>query len=198
VGQLVLALGRPSPEGVQASLGVVSAIGGPVRTRRGSLLENYLRTDTIPYPGFSGGPLIDASGHLLGINTSGLAPGISLTIPVTLAWGIADALAQHGHVRRGYLGIRSQPVPISAAARQALRREQETGLLLVGVEADSPAASGGLMVGDILVGLAGEAITDPDQLLARLVGTIVGQPSAVEVLRGGQPLTTTVTIGERK
>jgi S1-C subfamily serine protease len=179
-------------------LGVVSAVGGPVRTRRGSLLENYLRTDTIPYPGFSGGPLIDASGRVLGINTSGLAPGLSLTIPVTLAWGIAEALAQHGRVRRGYLGIRSQPVAIPGAGRQALGREQESGLLLVGVEEGSPASQGGLMVGDILVGLGDEPITDPDQLLSRLVGTIVGQPTPVEVLRGGQPLKITVKIGERK
>jgi S1-C subfamily serine protease len=198
VGQLALALGRPSEEGIQASLGVISAVGGPVRTRRGSLLDRYLRTDTIPYPGFSGGPLIDAAGHVLGVNTSGLAPGVSLTIPASLAWGVAQALAQHGHVRRGYLGIRSQPVSIPAAQRQALGRGQEAGLLLVGVEDDSPAARGGLMVGDILVGLAGEPIDDPDQLLARLVGAIVGQPAEVEILRGGQLLKIQVKIGERQ
>jgi S1-C subfamily serine protease len=197
VGQLALALGRPDSEGIQASLGVVSAIGGPVRTRRGNLLENYLRTDTIPYPGFSGGPLIDTSGKVLGVNTSGLAPGVSLTIPTALAWGIAEALAQHGHVSRGYLGIRSQPVPIPEAGRQSLEREQENGLLLVGVESGSPAASAGLMVGDILVGLAGEAIGDPDQLLSRLVGKIAGEPTPVEVLRGGKAMTIKVKIGQR-
>jgi S1-C subfamily serine protease len=198
VGQLALALGRPNEEGIQASLGVVSAVGGPVRTRRSSLLDRYLRTDTIPYPGFSGGPLIDAAGSVLGVNTSGLAPGVSLTIPASLAWGVAQALALHGHVRRGYLGIRSQPVSIPAAQRQALGREQEAGLLLVGVEEDSPAAQGGLMVGDILVGLAGEPIDDPDQLLSRLVGAIVGQPTQVEILRGGQLLKIQVKIGERQ
>jgi S1-C subfamily serine protease len=198
IGQLALALGRPSTEGIQASLGVVSAVGGPVRTGQGSLLENYIRTDTIPYPGFSGGPLVDAAGHVLGLNTSGLAPGVALTIPVALAWQIAKALAEHGHMRRGYLGIRSQPVTIAAAQRQALGRMQETGLLLVSVEEDSPAAQGGLMVGDILVGLAGEAITDPDQLVSRLSGAVVGQPTPIEVLRAGQPLTITVKIGERK
>jgi S1-C subfamily serine protease len=198
VGQLVLALGRPSDEGIQASLGVVSAVSGPVRTRRSSLLDRYLRTDTIPYPGFSGGPLIDAAGCVLGINTSGLAPGLSLTIPASLSWSVAQALAQHGHVRRGYLGIRSQPVSIPAAQRQALKREQEAGLLLVGVEENSPAAQGGLMVGDILVGLAGEPIDDPDQLLSRLVGAIVGQLTEVEILRGGQQLKIQVKIGERQ
>jgi S1-C subfamily serine protease len=199
VGQLALALGRPSPEGVQASLGVVSALGGPVRTGRGGLLEQYLRTDTIPYPGFSGGPLIDASGRVLGLNTSGLAHGgVSLTIPVGLAWQVAEALMRHGRVRRGYLGIRSQPTPLPVAQQQALGREQPTGLLLVGVEGDSPAAQAGLLVGDILVGLAGEPLTDPDQLLARLAGEIVGQSVPVEVLRGGQPVKIAVKIGERQ
>lgn len=199
VGQLVLALGRPTDEGIQASLGVVSAVGGPARTGRGGLVEKFLRTDTIPYPGFSGGPLIDVAGRVLGLNTSGLAPsGMALTLPIQLAWQTAEALARHGRVRRGYLGIRSQPVAIPAAQQRSLGRGQETGLLLVGVEEDSPAASAGLMIGDLLVGLAGEPITDPDQLLSRLAGSLVGQPTAVEILRGGQPMTIQVTIGERK
>jgi S1-C subfamily serine protease len=199
VGQLALALGRPTPDGIQASLGVVSALGGPVRTGRGGLLEQYLRTDTIPYPGFSGGPLIDANGQVLGLNTSGLAHGgVSLTIPVGLAWQVAEALARHGRVRRGYLGIRSQPTSLPVAQQQALGREQPAGLLLVGIEEDSPAMQAGLLVGDIMVGLAGESLTDPDQLLARLTGEIVGQSVPVEVLRGGQPVRIAVKIGERK
>jgi S1-C subfamily serine protease len=198
VGQFVLALGRPTPEGIQASQGVISAIGGPVRTGRGGLLENYIRTDAIPYPGLSGGPLVDAAGRVLGVNTSGLARGVALTIPTGLAWQVAAALAEHGSVRRGYLGVRSQPVDLPPAQRQALGRDQNTGLLLVGVEDDGPAAQGGLLVGDILVGLAGQPVSDPDELLARLVGALVGQPTPVEVLRGGQPTTITVKIGERK
>ena len=198
VGQLVLALGRPNAEGIQASLGVVSAIGGPVRTWRGGLLEHYLRTDTIPYPGFSGGPLIDASGKVLGINTSGLARGVSLTIPAGLVWQVAATLAEHGQVRRGYLGIRSQPVSLPAAQQQALGREQASGLLLVGVEEGSPASQAGFLVGDILVALAGKPVSDSDELLSRLVGSLVGQPVEVQILRGGQPTAITVTIGERK
>jgi len=197
IGQLALALGRPSSDGIQASLGVVSAVGGPVRTGRGGLLENYLRTDTIPYPGFSGGPLVDASGSVLGLNTSGLSRGMSLTIPVSLAWNVAQSLAEHGSVRRGYLGIRSQPVDIQATQQQSLGRQQAHGLLIVWVEDGSPASKGGLLVGDILVAINGQALNDPDELLASLVGKLVGQPAVVEVLRGGQPQTLTVTVGER-
>lgn len=198
VGQLVLALGRPTTEGIQASIGIVSAIGGPVRTGRGSLIERYLRTDTTPYPGFSGGPLVDTDGRVVGLNTSGLARGAALTIPIGLVWQIAGTLSSHGRVRRGYLGIRSQPVAIPAAQQQPLGREQAAGLLLVSVEEGSPAARGGLMVGDILVAVANQPVTDPDELQAQLTGSVVGQPTPVQILRGGQPITVTVTVGERK
>lgn len=199
VGQLVLALGRPSIDGIQASLGVVSAIGGPVRTGRGGLIEQYLRTDTTPFPGFSGGPLVDAAGRVLGLNTSGLAHGgMAVTIPTGLAWQAAEALARFGHVRRGYLGVRSQPAPITTVQRQALDREQETGLLLIGIESDGPAERAGLLVGDILIGVNGQTVTDPDELLSLLSGELIGKSAAVEVLRGGQPTSVQVTIGERK
>jgi S1-C subfamily serine protease len=198
VGQIVLALGRPDAGGIQASLGVVSALGGPVRTGRGGLLEQYLRTDAIPYPGFSGGPLVDAEGRVVGINTSGLARGASLTIPAELAWKVAETLKQHGRIRRGFLGVRSQPVEVSAVQQGALGREQESGLLLVGVERGSPADSGGLLVGDIIVAINSQPVSDPDELLALLTGEVVGKSTPVQVLRGGQPTTIPVTIGERK
>ena len=196
IGQLVLALGRPSPDGIEASLGVVSAMGGPVRTPRGSL-ERYLRTDTTPYPGFSGGPLVDAEGHVVGLNTSGFGRGAALTIPADLAWKVADQLAKHGSVKRGYLGVRSEAVEVSAAAQKALKREQAAGLLVVSVEKDSPAEAGDLMVGDILVGLDGVPVADHDTLFARLSGDAVGRSVPVEVLRGGQPKILKVKIGER-
>jgi len=197
VGQLVLALGRPTSDGIQASLGVVSAISGPARTGRGGLLESYLRTDAIPYPGFSGGPLIDAEGRVLGLNTSGLSRGAALTIPARLAWEVAAALAEHGHIRQGYLGVRSQPVEINAAQQAALGRAQASGLLLVWIEEGGPAAKGGLLVGDILAGLGGETVSDHDSLLAGLAGSQPGQAVEVQILRGGQPLTLQVVIGER-
>jgi S1-C subfamily serine protease len=196
VGQIVLALGRPSLDGIEASLGTISAINGPLRTPRG-LLDRTYRTDTTPFPGFSGGPLIDAEGHVLGLNTSGFGRGSFITIPTEVAWKVAEELAAHGSIKRGYLGIRSQPVELTAAAQKALKREQASGLLIVGLESGTPAEAGGLLVGDILVGLNGHPVSDPDELFASLSGDVVGKPTLVEILRGGEPKTVTVTVGER-
>jgi S1-C subfamily serine protease len=198
VGQLVLALGRPNNGGMQASWGIVTAISGPTRTFRGGLLDEYLQTETTPYPGFSGGPLVNTEGEILGLNTSGLTRGSSLTIPFKVAWRIAEALATHGSVKRGYLGVRTQPVEIPDAARQALQREQGHGLLVLWLEEGGPAEKGGLLVGDILVAVSGQPVGDPDDLFAALNSETVGKAIAVEVLRGGRPESVNVTVGERK
>jgi S1-C subfamily serine protease len=196
IGQIVLALGRPSTDGIEASLGTISAISGPVRTHRGQL-DRYYRTDATPYPGFSGGPLVDPDGRVLGLNTSGFGRGTFVTIPADLAWKAADELAQHGSIKRGYLGIRSQPVELTDEAQKALERQQPTGLLLVGIEKSSPAEKAGLLVGDTLVGIGGRPVADPDQLFASLSGDVVGKPTPLQVLRGGEPRTLSVTIEER-
>jgi S1-C subfamily serine protease len=196
IGQIVLALGRPSADGIEASLGTISAISGPVRTSRG-LLDRYYRTDTTPYPGFSGGPLVDAEGRVVGLNSSGFGRGTFITIPAEIAWKVADELAKHGSIKRGFLGIRSQPVEITAVAQKALKREQTTGLLIVGIEDQSPAEKSGLLVGDTLVGIGGRPVSDPDELFINLSGDAVGKPTPVEVLRGGEPKTISVTVGER-
>jgi S1-C subfamily serine protease len=198
VGQLVLALGRPNSEGMQASWGIVTSIHGPTRTFRGGMLDEYIRTETTPYPGFSGGPLANSDGEVLGLNTSGLTRGSSLTIPVKVAWQVAEALATHGSVKRGYLGVRTQPVEISESARQALQREQGHGLLVLWLEEGGPAEKGGLLVGDTLVAVSGQAVGDPDDLFSALSSETVGKAVAVEVLRGGRPETVSVTVGERK
>lgn len=198
VGQLVLAIGRPSRNGIESSLGTVNSIGGPVRTGRGGMLEKYIKTDVVSYPGFSGGPLINGEGQVFGINTSGFGGGgEAITIPADLAWKTAETLAKHGKVKRGYLGIRSQTVNIPAEAQGQLKREQENGLLIVGMEKESPAEKGGLMVGDILVGVAGVAVEHHDELFVRLGGDVVGKSTAMDVLRGGKLQTVNVVVGER-
>ena len=198
VGQLVLAVGRPSDAGIQASWGIVTAIAGPTRTHRGGMLDKYIKTETTPYPGFSGGPLLNTEGEVLGLNTSGLSHQSALTIPVSVAWRVADALAQHGSVKRGYLGVRTQPVEIPEGARNALKRDQKSGLLVLWLEEDGPAQKGGLFVGDTIVAIGGQSASEPDDLFAALTSETVGKPIAVEVLRGGRPETVNVTVGERK
>lgn len=198
VGELVLAIGRPSRNGIESSFGSVNAIGGPVRTGRGGMLDAYIKTDVVSYPGFSGGPLINGEGQALGINTSGFGGGgEAITIPVDLAWKTAETLAKHGKIKRGYLGIRSQTVNIPAEGQGQLKREQETGLLIVGMEKESPAEKGGMMVGDILVGVAGAAVGHHDELFIRLSGDVVGKATAMEILRGGKLQTVNVVVGER-
>lgn len=197
LGQIALVLGRPSPDGIEASLGTVSAIGGPIRTGRGGMLERYIRTDSISYPGFSGGPLVAADGTVLGINTSGLARGAAITIPAEIAWKIAEELVRSGRIKRGYLGIRSQAVDIPVASQNLLKRQQEMGLLIVGIENDSPASRGGLMVGDILVAVAGSPVVHHDELFMRLNGEVAGKSTPIDILRGGQPQTLKVPVGER-
>ena len=198
VGQLVLALGRPNSAGMQASWGIVTAISGPARTARGGMLDQYIQTETTPYPGFSGGPLINTEGQVLGLNTSGLTRGSSLTIPVSVAWRVAEALAAHGSVKRGYLGVRTQPVELPETVRQALNREQDHGLLVVWLEEGGPAQTGGLFVGDILVAAGGQSLGDADDLFSALGSETVGRTTSIEVLRGGRLETVQVTVGERK
>jgi S1-C subfamily serine protease len=134
---------------------------------------------------------------VLGLNTSGLANGAAVTVPAEIAWRIADTLVQHGRIKRGYLGIRSQAVDIPEASQKALQREQAMGLLIVGIENGSPAAKGGLIVGDILVGVAGSPVFHHDELFTRLDGDVAGKSTPIDILRGGQPQTVNVLIGEK-
>lgn len=196
VGQLILAVGRPSEDGPMASAGIVSALGGPVRTGQGSVLERYIRTDATPYPGFSGGPLVDTEGAVLGILTTGLSNGIPLAIPMAQVQTIVEALEQQGYIKRGYLGLSSQLVHLPEAQRAG--REQEHGLLIVNVEQDSPAEKGGLLLGDILVSLDNHTVSDTEDLQLLLTGERVGQALAVEVIRGDTLQTLSITPGQRE
>lgn len=199
VGNLVLALGR-AEKNVHATLGVVSAIGNSSegnrssRRRSGEQLEQYIQTDVVMYPGFSGGPLVDAAGQVRGLNTS-IMRGTSLAIPTPVIQRVTEALLTHGRIQRGYLGVTSQPVALPAALKTTL--EQETGLLVIAVEPGSPADTGGLVLGDTVVGMDGYSITTLDELMALLTGDRVGKRVVVNVIRGGEQREVNVVIGER-
>jgi len=196
VGELVLALGRPTEEGLEASLGIVTARGGPLLTHWGGQLEHYLGIDGVHYPGFSGGPLVDVEGRWLGVNVYPTRYGAGVVVPASLALSLVEKL-KSGGVRRGYLGIRSQTVELNPPLRQALGRSQESGLLLVGVEEGSPAAASGLMVGDIIAGFGGQTVGGHEDLLAQLHSAGPGQTVELETLRAGKLLKVKVSLGEQ-
>ena len=194
VGQFALAVGRPAGRELMASIGVVSAIGGPLRTR-GGVLEQYLRTDATPYPGFSGGALIDVRGSVLGILTTGLGGGAALAVPVAAAWRLAEPLARQGYVSRGWLGIGSQPVRIPPGQRGG--QGHQAGLLVVDLAPDGPALRGGILLGDILIVMDHQAVDSGEALQAHLGGDRVGRTVALQVIRGGALVTLEVTVGQR-
>jgi S1-C subfamily serine protease len=198
VGHFVLALGRSGPGAPSASSGIVSAVGRPWRSRRGASIEGYLRTDLTLYPGFSGGPLVDASGQVIGINTSLFAQGHGMALPLTTVRRVVETLLTQGRIRRGFVGINTQPVPLPEALAQRLALGQEAGLLVLGAEAGGPADKAGLLLGDILVGFGGAPIRDTDDLLAQLTVERIGTAVDARVVRGGELRELSITVGERQ
>ncbi len=194
VGHLVLALGRPGRT-VQATLGIVSALGDSWRTPVGGQVDRYLQTDVVMYPGFSGGPLVNAEAQVVGLNTSALLRGVSLTLPSATLSRVVDTLLTHGRMQRGYLGVSTQPARLPAAVQEELG--QETGLLIVSVEPDSPADQGGLVLGDTIVGLDEATVRHHDDLLAALSADRVGVKTPIKIVRGGEIRTFNIAIGER-
>lgn len=194
VGELVLALGRPG-QNVQASLGVISALGGAWRSLGGGKVSHHIRPDLVMYPGFSGGPLIDGAGKVIGLATSALTREGGIALSAATVQPVVETLLTHGRMRRGYLGVGVQPAQLPASVAASL--ERETGVLFNSIEAESPAATAGLLVGDILVALDGEAVERPEDLTLLLQGSQVGQTITAQIVRGGNLTDISVTVGER-
>ena len=194
VGHLILALGRPG-QSIQATLGVVSALGKAWRTGGGGGIDRYLQTDVVMYPGFSGGPLVAADGRIAGVNSSALVRGASVTIPAATVQRVVETLLAHGRMPRGYLGVGLQPVRLDAGLQESLG--QPTGLMLLSVEANGPAAQGGLLQGDVLVTLDRAAVRQVDDLQALLAGERVGKAVTVRFVRAGALHEATVTVGQK-
>lgn len=193
VGNLALALGRPG-RGVQAVLGLVTALGDRYRTGGGGEVDRYLQSDIVMYPGFSGGPLVLADGRLAGINSSALARGASLTIPAGTVRRVAETILAHGHMPRGYLGVGVQPVRLDPALHEQLG--QQSGLMLMSVEADGPAAKAGLLQGDVIVSVEGQPMRQMDDLQSLLTGS-GGKQVNIRYVRAGALHETTAEVGQR-
>ncbi len=159
------------------------------------LVGGLIQTDVTMYPGFSGGPLLGAGGEVYGMNTSGFFGGVSVAVPVASIRHSVAALLEHGKIQSGYLGIGTQAVQLPAAVADALA--QATGLLIVSVKADSPAAQAGLLVGDIVTALDEAAVEDVEELQGLLARLAVGSAVKLDFVRGGELRAGEVTIGAK-
>jgi S1-C subfamily serine protease len=200
VGQLALSVGRPGAE-VTASLGVVSAVGPEWRTARGGRIDHFVRLDVAVYDGFSGSPLVTASGQVAGLCTSGLTRGSAVAIPATTVDRVVSALLASGGVnKRGFLGVGTQLVPLPEAIRERLApiggRVPRSGLMIVAVQPGTSADRAGILLGDLLIGLGDEPTEDPRDVFAALGGDTVGRSVTATIIRAGAPITLELTIDE--
>jgi serine protease Do len=194
VGHLALAIARSWSNAVTASAGIVSIIGGPLRTGRHRAIDQVIRTTAPMHDGFAGGAFVDTAGGLLGLATAGAIRGLGVIIPTAIVWKTVATVSEHGRIKRGYLGIAGQPVTLPEVQRAEGRAE---ALLIVGVTDGSPAAAAGVLVGDVLVALDGKPVESPQDLMDRLLETEIGRPASLRVLRGGAIVDVGVTVGER-
>src|SRR6185436_13361662 len=154
-GNLVLTIGRSQDSGVNATMGIVSAVSGSWRTWRGGRLDNYIRLDLTLYPGSSGGAAINTAGEAIGIATSALSRIAGVAIPATTVDRVVDEILARGRVARGYLGVGLQPVELP---------DHQKGLIVLSLEREGPAAKGGVLIGDIVTSVAGIAVGDTDDV----------------------------------
>ena len=197
IGHVVIAVARPGGDGPSASMGVMSALSDSWTTWRGGRVDRFIRADLTLYPGFSGGPLVDAAGQLIGINTSGLTRHWSVALPPSTVDRVADALLAKGRIARGYLGVGLQPVRVPESIARTLQLARTGGAIVVAVEPGSPADRSGVMIGDVLIGIDGAAVSDVEDVHGLLGPDKVGAQSSLRVIRAGALAEVSVTIGER-
>jgi S1-C subfamily serine protease len=197
LGHFVLALGRSRGANLVASAGIVGGLSGEWQPRRGGRLDQHIRLDIELYPGFSGGPLVNAQGKVVGINTRGLARGRAVTIPVVTVNRVVDELLEKGHIARPYLGLAMQPVAVPESLRANTPSAAGSGLLVVHVETGGPAEKAGVLIGDLLVGFQGKPVEDTADIQDSLSTSKVGDSVAVTLLRGGTPSTLSIQLEDR-
>jgi S1-C subfamily serine protease len=186
-GNLVLAVGRSAEVGLSATMGVVSAVGGPWSTWRGGHLDQYIRLDVSIYPGLSGGAVIDNGGRLIGVATSALSRTAGVAIPAATVERVAGELLSKGRIARGYLGVGLQPVQLKTSG----------GLIVLTAEPGGPADRAGVLVGDIVVALDGKPVEDVRDLQSALGSDSVGKTVQATLVRGGHTTELAIVVGER-
>ena len=196
VGHMVLAVARPGENGLSASWGVVSAKGGVARNWCGGQIDSFLRLDLSLYPGFSGGALVDASGTVVGINTSG-PRNMVLAIPVDVVNRVIETLLEKGRIARGYLGLGMQPVVLPDTLKRVLNLSSAGGVIVVNVEPNGPADRAGVLIGDVLLEFDDTPVSDTADVQAVLSPESVGKTFRVQMIRGGARVEVAIAVSER-
>lgn len=198
VGQLAIAIGNPLGFQSSVTAGVVSALGRTLRSTTGRLVDDVVQTDAALNPGNSGGPLADSSGEVIGINTAVILPaqGICLAVGINTVKLVATQLIQSGRVRRGYIGVAAQNMPLDADAARALGMPGG-GVRVTSVERGGPAAATGLVEGDVLIAVEEERVAGIDDLHRALTGDRIGRDVSVTVLRDRKKLKLSVRPMDR-
>ena len=197
VGSLVLAVGRPG-RNVSSSFGIVSAVVDGWRSAQGSRIGQVLRLDLAVYDGFSGGPLVAASGGVIGINNSALARGTAAALPAAVVDRVVDELLSRGHIRRPFVGVAVHPVALSSATVSRHHLTSDSALLVVSVAEGAPADEAGILIGDVITQINGKDVARPIDLLDSFSGISDGASISIGLLRGGVPQTVSVTPRDRE
>jgi S1-C subfamily serine protease len=200
VGQLVIAVGNPLGFQCTVTAGVVSALGRSLRSRFGRLIDNVIQTDAALNPGNSGGPLTNAYGEVIGVNTAAILPaqGICFAVGINTAKHVAGLLIKGGKVRRGHIGVAGQNAPLH---RRLVRHHElavESGVLVESVLEGSPAERAGLTAGDLIVGMDGAPVAGIDDLHRLLTETRIGVAATLTAVRGTELLSVEITPGEAR
>lgn len=187
VGQLAIAIGNPFGFQHSVTAGVVSALGRSLRSRNGRLMDDIIQTDASLNPGNSGGPLVTSRGEVIGINTATIQPaqGLCFAIASNTARYVAARLIRDGRIRRSYIGLAGQTVPIPRPIARANQLAVTSGVFVVSVEAKSPAAAAGLRDGDVVLAFAGQPVTGVDDLHRLLTDACIGAATPMTILRSG-------------
>ncbi len=197
LGHLVLALGRTRRGDLVASSGIIGGISGEWRNRHGGQLDQHIRLDLALYPGFSGGPLLNARGEVIGVNTRGLGHGRAATLPVATVNRVVEELLEKGHIARPYLGVAMQPVEVPENMRSKLPAETRVGLLVMHVENGGPAEKAGVLLGDVLFEVGGKTVERVDAIQDSLATAKIGDVLQIRLIRAGEIKAVSVALGER-
>ncbi|MGH7180042.1 MAG: S1C family serine protease [Tepidisphaeraceae bacterium] len=198
-GQVAIAIGNPLGFSTTVTAGVISAVGRSFRAVTGRLIDNMIQTDAALNPGNSGGPLVDSRGHVIGVNTAIIRPaqGLCFAIPSNTAKFVASRLIRDGRIRRSYLGIAAQDVPLHGRIARQFNVPNRGGALVTGIEPSSPATKAGLMERDLIVAFAGYPVENVDDLHRLLTDQRLGEAFPITIIRHSQKLVVNIHPQER-